>query len=246
MPVFAAVRERVTSQVFGRLVFAQIWQLMDLAPWDEPAPWRVAMAHRALLEGGVHLVDLMLTLFDCAPEAVYARHSGGLDQDRDADAIHLVTLEFPDGRLGQITMNRLCRAGTHYAELRADCERASLRASLGGRAALRVGKERGERTGARLELGSGGIAWIERGLRRQHLARNPRDFVSHATTALLREIVTALRDGREPPSNAQEARLTLAVIEAAYRSASIGRRVELDTIVSGANPERAPVGAQVS
>ena len=46
---------------------------MDLAPWDEPVAWRAAMPNRTLFEGGVHLVDLMLTLFGEPPVAVYAR-----------------------------------------------------------------------------------------------------------------------------------------------------------------------------
>ena len=53
------------------------------------------------------------------PEAVYARRSSGLDQTREADAVHLVMLEFSGGRLAQITIDRLCRAGTRYIELRA-------------------------------------------------------------------------------------------------------------------------------
>ena len=93
------------------------------------------MPNRTLFEAGCHLVDLLLDLFGEVPAAVYARHTSGLDQTRNADAIHLVVLEFSGGRLAQITIDRLCRAGTRYIELRADCEEASLRASHGGRAA---------------------------------------------------------------------------------------------------------------
>jgi predicted dehydrogenase len=215
-----------------------MWQLMDLAPWQEPTAWRAAMANRALLEGGIHLVDLMLTLFGCPPETVYARSSPGLgpgrDADADADAVQLVTLGFPGGRLGQITIDRLCRASTRYLELRADCEQASLRASVGGRVALQIGKKRAERTGARLELASGGLAWVEQGTARRTLARSPRNAAGHATGALLQQIVAALRDGLEPPSSGREAMLTLAVIEAAYASAREGRRIELAEILDGA------------
>lgn len=223
-PVFRAVKERIESGAAGRLVFCQVWQLMDLPPWEEPVAWRRDMPNRTLFEGGVHLVDLLLNLFGEQPATVWARHSGGLD-GRDADAIHLVTLEFPDGRLAQLTIDRLCRAGTRYVEVRADCEEASLRASLGGRAQLQIGKKRAERTGIRLELGSGGLAWEERGLSRITLARNPRQAGMHATGALLERIVPALREGREPPSSGREARQVLAVIEAAYESARTGHPV---------------------
>lgn len=226
-PIFKALKERIGSNSAGRLVFCQIWQLMDLAPWDEPVPWRAAMPNRSLFEGGVHLVDLVLSLFGEKPIAVYARHSSGLDPERDADAIHLVTLDFPHGRLAQITIDRLCPAATRYVEVRADCERESLRASLGGRALLRVGMKRAERTGLKLEVGAGGLAWAERGTHRKVLARNPRDAGAFGTARLLGGVLQAFREGREPPSNAREARDVLEVIEAAYRSGATGERVEL-------------------
>jgi predicted dehydrogenase len=234
-PIFKTLVERIGTPDVGRLVFCQIWQLMDLAPWDEPVAWRAAMPNRTLFEGGVHLVDLLLTMYREQPTAVYARHSSGLDPGRVADAIHLVTLEFPGGRIAQITIDRLCPAGTRYVEVRADCERASLRASLGGRALLKVGKKRAERTGVRFEFGAGGVAWEERGLDRRTIARNPRDAGVYGTARLLEGILEAFRARREPPSSAREARNVLAVIEAAYRSAATGERVEL-------SPAPAPAG----
>ena len=226
-PVFRAVKERVGSQDVGRLVFCQIEQLMDLAPWDEPVAWRAAMPNRTLFEGGVHLVDLMVDLFGELPEAVYARHSSGLETERTADAIHLVTLEFPGNRLGQITIDRLCKAGTRYIELRADCEHASLRASHGGRIMLQAGIKRAERPGIRLHYGLGGVAWVERGMRKKTIARNPKDPGIVATQTLFRRIFAAFKQGVEPPSSGREARGVLSVIEAAYRSAATGERVVL-------------------
>jgi predicted dehydrogenase len=232
-PIFKAIQQRVARQEDGRLAFCQIWQLMYLPPWEEQAPWRAAMADRALLEGGVHLVDLMITIFGTEPEAVYARHSTGTEAERRSDAINLLTLEFPHGRLAQITIDRLCRGGTRYVELRADCERATLRASAGGRASVRVGMKRAERAGVQVELASGGLAWVERGLHRRTLARNSRDAAQRATAALLAQIVNAFEQGIEPPSSGHEARAALAVIEAAYESARTGRRVELATTLAG-------------
>jgi predicted dehydrogenase len=226
-PIFKAILQEVGSERSGRLVFCQIWQLMDLAPWNEPVAWRAAMPNRTLFEGGVHLVDLLLVLFGELPEAVYARHSAGLDPSRTADAIHLVTLEFPGGRLAQITIDRLCPAGTRYVELRADCERASLRASHGGRAFVRIGAKRAQKTGLRLDYGPGGLAWLERGLDRTVLARNPRDDGVFGTAGLLKQVLAAFEEGREPPSSGREARDVLSVIDAAYRSAAAGQRIVL-------------------
>jgi predicted dehydrogenase len=232
MPIYRTLRDRIGTDGVGRLVFCQVWQLMDLAPWDEPVPWRAAMPNRTLFEGGVHLVDLLMLLFGEKPVAVYARHSSGFEEERRADAIHLVTFEFSGGRLAQLTIDRLCKAGTRYVEIRADCEHASLRASHGGRALLQLGKKRAERTGLRLDFGQGGLAWLERGLSRTPLARSPRNAAMHATRELTRGIVAAFQEGREPPSSAREAREVLDVIEAAYRSAETGQRVELAPQVS--------------
>jgi predicted dehydrogenase len=226
-PAFRAVLDAVAGGDYGRLVFTQVVQLMDLTPWEEPVAWRREMPNRTLFEGGVHLVDLLLALHGGPPEAVYARHSAGLDPSRSADAVHLVTLEFPGGRLAQITIDRLCKAGTRYIELRADCEEASLRASHGGRVLLQAGIKRAQRPGVRLLFGLGGLAWVEQGTRRRTLARNPRDPGIPATGTLFRKIVAAFERGEEPPSSAREARDTLAVIEAAYRSGATGERVVL-------------------
>ena len=138
-----------------------------------------------------------------------------------------MTLEFSERRLAQITIDRLCKAGTRYVEVRADCERASLRASHGGRALVQVGKKRAERTGCDSISEPGGLAWIEQGLARKSIARSPRDPAMHATRELARGVCAAFQAGHEPPSSAREAREVLDVIEAAYRSAETGERVAL-------------------
>jgi predicted dehydrogenase len=226
-PIFRAVIEAARRGEYGRLAFGQVWQLMDLAPWDEPTAWRAGMARRTLLEGGVHLVYLLVALFGEVPVAVTAQHSAGYHEDPEADAVQLVTLEFPGRRLGQITIDRLCKGGTRYMELRGDCERGSLRASLGGRAVVQLGMKRAERTGARLDFGAGGLAWVETGLRRKTLARSPRDMTTKATERVLQGALHAFRNGVEPASSGASARETIAIIDAAYRSAETGARVPL-------------------
>jgi predicted dehydrogenase len=228
-PIFRAIRDQVASGRYGRLAFCQLWQLMDLPPWAEPTAWRAGMANRALFEGGIHLGDLMIWIFGAPSNAVSARVSAGCHEQRDADAIQLVTLEFPGGRLGQITVDRLCRAGTRYLEVRADCEQASLRASFGGRAFAQLGIKRAEKPGAKLEFGFTGLAWAEQGRSRTRLARNPRNTGVVGATRLLRGLFRAIERGEEPPSSAREARHVLEVIEAAYESSRTGKNIELST-----------------
>jgi predicted dehydrogenase len=224
-PIFAAVKQEIGSTRAGELVFCQVAQLLDLSPWEEPARWRADMAAASLLEGGVHLVDLILHLFGRRPEAVWASLSGG--PGAEGDALSLVSLEFGAGRLAQLTINRVTKTATRFAELRADCERASLRASDGGRAQLEVGKVRARRGGVRLNLAPGGSAWLEQGTTRRRLARNPRSASVHAVAALLGETVQAFETGADPPCPGTEARDAVATVEAAYRSASTGARVGL-------------------
>lgn len=226
-PIFRVLREKIRTEEFGRLAFCQMWQLMELAPWEEPTPWRAQMARRTLLEGGVHLVDLMIQTFGELPEAVYARRSAGYHDDPDADPVQILTLEFSAGRLGLVTLDRISKGGTRYLEVRADCERASLRASHGGRAYAQIGLKRAEPTGLKLDYGLGGLAWAEIGRRRRILARGPKEMNVIATGDLLVAAVEAFRSGAEPPSSAREARDALAVIEAAYESHESGSRIVL-------------------
>lgn len=229
MPIFAAIPPLLGAPGVGRPVFLQFTQLMDFPPWEEPVAWRAAMTDRVLFEAGVHIVDLMLMMLGRLPGSVFAATSAGLDPARSADAMSVVTMDFGDGVLAQITINRLCRSGTRYLDLRLDCEEASIRSSMGGRALVRMGKKRAERTGLRIDFGIGGLAWIERGHRRRVMARNPRHADRKATAALYREALAAITRGDEPPTTGHVAADALRVIDAAYRSARAGERVTLDT-----------------
>jgi predicted dehydrogenase len=227
MPIFAGVNPLLGTPGIGRPLLVQATQLMYLPPWSEPVAWRAAMSHRTLFEGGVHIVDLVHWYFGRLPERVSASTSSGFDRSHDADAIHLVTLDYGDGALAQICINRLSRTGTRYIDLRVDCEDASIRASYGGRAFVRVGMKRAERAGLRLDFGLEGLSWIERGTRRKVIARNGRGSTAGATGQLYRATIEALRTGRTPPTVATAARDTLRIIEAAYDSAARGVVVPL-------------------
>jgi predicted dehydrogenase len=226
-PIFTALRRRIESGVDGPVVLCQVTQLVESgAGLDGRAEWRRRLADGVLLEGGIHLVDLINYLLGAPPRAVTAQRSAG-PGGGTGDPVALVTSEHPAGTLAQLTMQRLFPAATRYVEVRADCERASLRASMGGRALLQLGKERGHRGGARLDLAPGGLAWVEQGRRRHTLARAPRPAGVHASAALLADAIDAFQRDREPRSSGRHARDALAVVEAAYRSATEGRRVEV-------------------
>jgi predicted dehydrogenase len=227
MPIFRAIRGEIERIGRDDLVFAQIWQLMDLPPWAEPG-WRGQLLQRTLHEAGVHLVDLLLAMFGEQPEAVQAAISTGGLREEQTDAVALVTLHFSRGRLAQIVQNRLCKGDWQYFEVRADTARASLRASFGGRARLSAGLCRSVKPHLRFECGTSGMAWREEGTRRTVLARNGKDPGIVATREIIARSLVAFRDGTRPPVDGAEARRVLEVIAACYESAATGRRVALD------------------
>lgn len=228
MPIFSELSPLISRPDIGNPILLHCTQFMDLAPWEEKVPWRAAMPDRSLFEGGVHLVDLLHVLAGRLPVAVTASTSSGLDPSRVADAVDLVTLDYGGGMLGQITINRLTRTGTRYVDLRVDCEHASLVASYGGRASVRIGIERASRPGIRVDFGLEGMAWIERGLRRKVVARNKRSAAASATSALYVDTVARVKRGEKPAVSADDARDTLKIISAAYESARTGTRVQID------------------
>ncbi len=225
MPIFRALRRAAQP---SDIVFAQVWQLMDMPPWAEGG-WRGQMVQRTLYEAGVHLVDYLMALFGEKPVAVSATTSSCGVGEGGADAVALVTLEFSRGRLAQIVQNRLCKGERQYFEVRAETATESLRASFGGRARISAGLHRSTKPHARIEYGVSGMAWSERGSRRTLLARNPKDPGMMATRTVMEETFAAFRGGTEPPASAQCGRDVLEVIVACYRSASTGERLVLDT-----------------
>jgi scyllo-inositol 2-dehydrogenase (NADP+) len=228
MPIFRAVREASNGSPENHVVFAQVWQLMDLPPWAEPG-WRGEMLQRTLYEAGVHLVDFLMALFGEKPISASASVSTCGVREGQTDAVALVTLEFSRGRLAQVIQNRLCKGETQYFEVRVETPTASLRGSFGGRMRLSAGLHRSTRPHLRFDYGVAGLAWRERGNRRELLARNPQDPGMVATRFVLEKTLAAFRAGSEPPASAQCGRDVLEVIAACYHAAATGRRVMLDS-----------------
>ena len=228
MPIFRAIRDEAARATGEEIVFAQVWQLMDLPPWAEPG-WRGQMLQRTLYEAGVHLVDFLMALFDEKPVAVSASTSTCGVREGETDAVALATLEFSRGRLAQIVQNRLCKGETQYFEVRAELPSSSLRASFGGRARVTAGLHRSTTPHVRFDYGVSGMAWREVGTKRTLLARNPKDPGMIATRFVFEKSLAAFRDGGKPPASGEDGRDVLEVIAACYHSASTGCRVSLES-----------------
>lgn len=226
MPIFRALRDQVGRPEVGELVFVQAWQNMDLPPWKEPG-WRGRLLTGTLYEAGLHLIDYAIALYAEQPVAVTAMMSTCGVRPEASDAVALVTMEFSRGRLAQVVQNRLCPGETQYFEVRADAERASLRASFGGRARVSAGLYRSTRPHLRFEFGASGMAWRESGHTRATIATNPANPAMVATRLMIEKTLAAFRSGGPPPASAEDGRDTLAVLAACYRAADTGARVVL-------------------
>jgi predicted dehydrogenase len=227
MPIFRAIRDQIGKPDVGGLVFAQAWQNMDLPPWKEPG-WRGKLLTGTLYEAGLHLTDYLIALFGEKPVAVTATMSTCGVRAEASDSVALVTMEFSRGRLAQVVQNRLCHGETQYFEVRADAEKASLRASFGGRARVSAGLYRSTKPHVRVELGASGMAWKEVGHSRVTIAKNPKAPAMAATRIMLEMSLASFRDGSEPPATAEDGRDAIEVLAACYRSAELGQRVPVD------------------
>jgi predicted dehydrogenase len=231
MGIAGALRERIGTPGVGALHFAHVWQSMDLPPWKEPG-WRGQLSRGVLFEAGIHLVDYALALFNERPTSVWATMSTCGVRDEKTDSVALVTLEFPNGRLGQVTQNRLSPGDTRYFEVSADCAEATLRCSFGGRARISLGMMRSTRPHVRLEYGPSGLAWQENGADRRVFAKNPREAGMDATRRLLEKTLTAFASGADVPASGDVGLLGLDVLAACYHSADTASRVTLDAATS--------------
>lgn len=224
MPAFRALLDAVRAD--GAPVFAQAWQNMDLPPWAEPG-WRGTLTNGVLYEAGIHLVDFLLATFGGAPVAVSATMSACGVRDETSDAVALVTLEFPGGRLAQVIQNRFCKGETQYFEVRVETPRQSHRVSYGGRLRLSAGLLRSTTPHVRFESGRSGLAWSEEGHVRRRVASNPANAPMVATRNLLAATLAAFRSGQPEPAPASAGVESLRTLAAAYLSAAQGRRIDL-------------------
>ena len=226
MPIFKALAEAIGTSDFGDLLFLQAWQHLDESHESQQG-WRAQ--GRTLHEFGTHVIDLIVRFYGAFPARVFcAMPRAGAQAPLQSDWIDILVLEFADGRAASLVLDRVCRGEHRYLEMRLDGERASLRASIGGRAGLSLRlAPRSRRPAARLDWAAGGQAWLERADERRVLARNPGEIFARATARQLAETLAAVARGEAPPCSGRFARGIALVVEAAYASAETGQRVDL-------------------
>src|SRR5262249_40274795 len=155
--------------------------------------WRNQLKQYVLYEFGTHALDLASYFFDSLPVAVTAQ-TPRCRSEFDADVLVHMALRFPDERLAVFSFNRVSHAPEKYLEMRLDCEKASLRVSLGGVARASVEWSRNARRPvARFGLLKGGQARAEvNGGSRTYCSSRRGEFAS-ATAEHLKCFISEMR-----------------------------------------------------
>lgn len=196
----------------GRLLWAgahTLWLRTDA--YYRSAPWRGTWAHEGggvLINQAIHTLDLLIWLAGM-PERITAR-TRTLNHAIEVEDAALAILEYAGGRLGLIEATTIAHPG--YPE------RLEFFGSNGsavyhkGEARLdwRIANPPEELT-EQAEVSSG--------------AARPMDITAAGHTALYRDFVAAIHEGRSPLIDGREGRKSVAVVEAIYRSGESGATV---------------------
>jgi predicted dehydrogenase len=228
MATYQTARERLARGEFGRLFYLHCWQQMFHPPVLDPLAWRAQLKQSTLYEFAPHALDLICYFFDALPIAVSA-NIPRVRPDYDSDVLVQMTLRFPEERLATVVLNRVSHAPERYLEMRLDCERASLRLSLGGvaRASLEMARHMGRsRPNFRFSWVKGGEARVEAGGRSRVLAQEREMAFASATAAHLRAFLAQRRNpSAQAYAPAERARDILRLVFAGYEAARTGQTI---------------------
>ena len=219
MPIYRRLQTALDQDDVGRLFQIDAWQHMVLLP-NEEGGWKAdLMPRRVLLEFGTHAIDLICRYFGDYPEAVSARIARAR-QDINADVCINVRLDFPGDRIANIVFNRMSHAPTRYFEMRLNCEKAALRASLGGLARLDLGwNSEARRPKVRWSLTRGGEARLERGGDSKLLAKQADAAFGSAAALHIAGFAQAILQQIQQDVYMENGRKILQILLACYESA---------------------------
>lgn len=228
MEIYCRTRERIASGEFGRLFAIQCRQQMMHPPANERIEWRRKLKQSTFYEFGGHPLDLLCFFFDDLPEAISAAMPR-VREEFDSDVLVEASLRFPAERIATLWLNRVTHAPERYLEMRLDCEKASIRVSLGGVARASVEwSRRAGRPVFRAGLLQGGEARVEEGGKSRSLVRQREAGYMPATAAKLSAFAERIRLGQVGTDSAEHAREVLRISLAGYESARTGETVRFE------------------
>jgi predicted dehydrogenase len=226
MSIYRETQERLLRGEFGRVFYVQCWQQMFHPPTRE-SNWRNQLTHYVLYEFATHALDLICFFFDALPVSVNI-HTPRCRPEFNADVVVSGTLRFPDERLAAISFNRVTHAPEKYLEMRLDCEKASLRISLGGVARISAEWSKAARRPiVKAAFLKGGQARVEvQGKSKAYSSSKSPEFAS-ATAEHLRHFLSEMRKPQRSLDGALHAREVLRLVFSGYESAQTGETIWL-------------------
>lgn len=232
-----AAKKMIGTPEFGKLLYLHAWQTFRPNAQTE-AGWRGEMRRRLCFEFGIHVFELIRFFFDAMPEKVLAHIPSPVAGAR-SDAVNVISVEFADGRAASVVLDRLSKGPESYLEMRLDGENAAIQTAIGGDLRFEIGMHtRQRRPFFNFHCVPGAQAVLQDGSKRRVLATDGTNPFASSTATHLSNFIDALAKGVEPPANARDNRNTLALVFAAYDSASSGRAMQTNLYHSAA-PEPA-------
>jgi predicted dehydrogenase len=183
-PLAGVLRRLLAEQVVGRTQFVQLNALKDRSAFG----WRAEPGCGALLEGGIHWVDLLAHLGPAVQTIRGFRADGGQDPERST----LVVVEYADGSVGTLQHSWAAPSALRGLQL------SRIQGSAGA-----------------IVFESNGLFVLVQGRRRRLIVPGLRDLAGYR--AMFRDLLAALRHGREPLMTLDRAREDVHIVEAAYR-----------------------------
>lgn len=221
-----AVKDAIGRAGFGDLLFLSAFQSFPTKATAD-AGWREQGVQRTCKEFGIHVLDLCRFFFGEEPLRIHARMPRGKDAG-GPDYLDLIELGFSGDRAAHITLDRLAKGRHRYLDMRVDGTEGTIETSLGGRLALHAGIHGATRKPfLDVDVSKGGRARLYHGEHFTTIASEPAGIFARATAGLLRAFLDALDSGTEPPCHAEDARGSLALVEAAYLSDAAGKAIDL-------------------
>jgi UDP-N-acetyl-2-amino-2-deoxyglucuronate dehydrogenase len=218
-PEFQRLQAAIAAGELGRLVLGSIsMPYLRAQSYYDSADWRGTWAldgGGALMNQGIHLVDLLLWLIGDAAE-VRATAATLMHAIEVEDCV-TATLRFVNGALGGIVATTAAAPGfPHRVEIYGDRGGVQIEGEQivrwegGGAQELRI--ETRHPQGQPVAAGAGA---------------SPTGIGAIGHTRLLADFVAAIRDKRDPLAPGREGRRSLALVLAIYEAARTGRAVQL-------------------
>lgn len=225
-PEFQRVRAAIAAGELGRPVLGSV-NVPYVRPqsYYDSATWRGTWAldgGGALMNQGIHLVDLLLWLMGDAVEVRAA--AATLAHAIEVEDCVTATLRFASGALGSVAATTAAAPGfPHRVEIYGDQGGVQIEGEQVARWEMATGRE-GEgtnvatssRTSSPVPLPAAGAG------------ASPTGIGAAGHTRLLGDFVAAIREGSEPLVPGREGRRSLALVLAIYEAARTGQVVRLD------------------